>query len=129
MRCVKGKAMKMLTKLTVLTVLATAVAVGLMAQGMVGDGTHRYSKYPTYDPKTPPPMILPDAYALALARIGASSNDFHCVAANCLELTNAGFTGWTFSFLNTNGQHGRVDVYFDGAVFIVAKPGEILIGK
>jgi hypothetical protein len=119
-----------LLKRTVCGLSATALATGLLlAQGKVGSGTHRYSVVPSYDPKTPPPVSLPEAYALAVAHIGTATNQFHCVAASCLEMTNAGFTGWTFSFSDTNGQRGRVVVYFDKEVSIVARSGEVLISK
>jgi hypothetical protein len=110
----------------VLIVISLATCM-LLAQGKVGSGTHRYSKYPTYDPNTPPPMALPDAYALAQAQIGTATNTFYCVAASCLDMTNAGFTGWTFTYANTNGQRGRVNVYFDGEVSVGAREGEVLI--
>ena len=66
---------------------------------------------------------------MAVTHIGAATNAFYCVAASCLERTNAGFTGWTFSFLNTNGQRGRVNVFFDREVETVARSGEVLISK
>ena len=44
-------------------------------------------------------------------------------------MTNAGFTGWTFLFSNTNGQRGRVEVFFDKEVVTGARSGsgEVLI--
>src|SRR5690242_10245031 len=98
-------------KLMILICCGGAICAGLLlGQGRVGSGTHRYSPFPRYDPRTRPPLSLPDAYALAIAHLGPATNRFYCVAGNCLEMTNAGFTGWTFSFWDTNGQHGRVDV-------------------
>ena len=97
--------------------LATVLAVGfLFAQGSLVSGDRRWTAVQTYDAKSPPPLPLPEAYALALAHIGPASNSFYCVRASCLELTNHGFTGWTFSFASTNGQKGRVVVYFDREV-------------
>src|SRR5215831_7782691 len=90
-------------------VFVSASVVLLLAQGRVGSGTHRYSRFPTYDPSSPPPLTLADAYSLALGHIGAATNRFYCVSASCLETTNAGFTGWTFSFSSTNRERGRVD--------------------
>jgi hypothetical protein len=108
--------------------LFVAVSVCLLlAQGKVGSGTHRGSKFQSYNPNSPPPLALADAYNLALDHLGKATNRFFCISASCLEMTNAGFTGWTFSFSNTNRERGRVDVYFDKDVVSVARPGEILI--
>jgi hypothetical protein len=119
---------KIVMKCVIFIALVTAIGIGLLlAQGKVGSGTHRYSPFQTYDPRTLPPLTLPEAYALAAAHIGTATNHFYCVAASCLEMTNAGFTGWTFSFSSTNGQRGRVVVYFDKEAATVARSGEVLI--
>jgi hypothetical protein len=114
-------------KLVIILVVVSAASCLVLAQGRVGSGTHRYSKYPTYNPNTRPPMAMMDAYSLAQAQIGTATNAFYCVAASCLDMTNAGFTGWTFTYANTNGQRGRVNVYFDGEVSVGAREGEVLI--
>jgi hypothetical protein len=114
-------------KLVIILAVASAASCLVLAQGRVGSGTHRYSKYPTYNPNTAPPMAMMDAYSLAQAQIGEATNAFYCVAASCLDMTNAGFTGWTFTYANTNGQRGRVNVYFDGEVSVGAREGEVLI--
>jgi hypothetical protein len=90
-----------------------------MAQGIVNGYRALGGKPETYDPRTPPPLSLPEAYALALTRMSHYThytNQFHCVEANCTEMTNNGFTGWKFVFGNTNGEFGDVEVYFDGLV-------------
>jgi|ERR1035441_2222144 hypothetical protein len=94
--------------------LATASVVGfVLAQGSITSGGVRWTKFQTYDARTPPPLSLSEAYTLALAHIDPASNIFYCVSASCLEKTNNGWTGWRFLFSNTNGQKGRVVVYFD----------------
>ncbi len=106
-------------KRTFLIVLCIGLAGGLLlAQSIInGYRVANFSGKPaTYDPKTPPPLALPDAYALAVAHINRITNRFHCVAANCTEMTNNALTGWTFTFSNTNGVRGNVQVYFDKMV-------------
>jgi hypothetical protein len=66
---------------------------------------------PPYDVKWAPAKSLPEAYALAMADIGAATNRFHCVSASCLDKEFRG--GWTFLFSNTNGQTARVVVWFN----------------
>ena len=87
----------------------------LLAQGKIASpNPSRMSSNPmTYDPKSPPPVSLPEAYALALGHIGAATNRFHCVTASCLERTNSGWAGWVFTFGNTNNQRARVVVFYD----------------
>jgi hypothetical protein len=103
----------------------------LLAQGLnYVSSTIRPSKYMMYNPSTtPPPMGLAAAYMLAQTTIGNGTNTFYCVAANCIEMTNGGYTGWTFTYANTNGQRGRVNVYFDGQTGVVARQGEVLIQR
>jgi hypothetical protein len=102
----------------------------LLAQGRVGSSSTRYSKYMTYNPNTtPPPMGLAEAYVRAQATIGGATNTFYCIAADCTNMTAGGFTGWAFIYANTNGQRGRVVVYFDGQAGVVAGKGEVLIQR
>ena len=62
-----------------------------------------------YDPKTPPPLSLSDAYAKALLKLDKATNRFHCISASCVEMSNTnGWTGWTFWFSITNGQRARI---------------------
>ena len=100
----------------------------LMAQGKVSS-SGPYPVFPPYDPRTPPPLSMGEAYALAVAHLGRATNQFYCITASCLQTTNDPFTGWTFSFSNTNGQRGRVNVYFYGKAETVARAGEIGIPK
>jgi hypothetical protein len=87
-------------------VFALSAVTGLVfAQGWVFEGPG-----PPYDSKKPPPQSLPEAYAVAVADIGAATNRFYCVSATCLEKHH--YAGWTFSFSNTNGQTARVVVFF-----------------
>jgi hypothetical protein len=110
--------------------LAAAVLGGLaFAQGTITSGGKRLSRFQSYDPKTPPPLDLPNAYELAISRIGAASNRIHCVSATCLELTNNGFTGWTFWFSDTNSQRARIDVFFDKEVYVGIPSDQVLRGK
>jgi len=72
------------------------VAGGLFAQSIVTSGGRRWTKYQSYDSKTPPPLALPDAYALAIGRLAAipgATNRFYCISASALEM--AGTNGWT----------------------------------
>jgi hypothetical protein len=92
---------------------------GLLAQSVLSiNGYHRLSKYQTYDPKRRPPLALPDAYALAVAKLPrVVTNRFHCISASVLEMSGSnGLTGWTFWFSNTNGDRASIWVFFDGLV-------------
>ena len=80
-----------------------------------------------YDGKTPPVLLLPEAYSLALTKLGQDTNQFYCVKTTCLDQLgtistsdgqhHAGGDGWTFEFSNTNGLLKKVFVYFDKATF------------
>jgi hypothetical protein len=79
----------------------------------------------SYDKKNPPPLSLPDAYALALAELGSDTNQNYCISAACSDVIppipnegTHGQGGWTFEFSNTNGIQKRVFVYFDKARYI-----------
>jgi len=97
-----------------LVVVSTATAVSLLlGQGNVTSGGNRWQRFLGWEPSTPPPLILTEAYGLALDRVGTASNRFYCVSASCLEMTNHYFRGWSFVFSNTNGDRARVEVSFD----------------
>ena len=103
---------------TALLLLLAAVAVTglLLAQGRSGSNQIVHSQFRSYDPGTPPPLSLPEAYGLALAHLGAATNGQYCVAVSCLEKTNNFRTGWNFVFATTNRECGLVFVYFDKTV-------------
>ena len=92
------------------------VVSSIMAQRVVDGFRTVGGQMPKYDPKTPPPLPLSDAYALAVQHIAPFTNRFYCISANCTEMTNQGFAGWTFTFTKTNGVRGNVQVYFDKVV-------------
>jgi hypothetical protein len=104
-----------------LIVAVSAAAVGavfLFAQGRTfPPGGNHWQEYWGWEPPKPPPIALPDAYALVLAHIGSATNRFCCVTASCLEMTNYGHQGSAFSFSDTNGQHARVQVTFDKELY------------
>jgi hypothetical protein len=110
-----------------LALAATAAGV-LLAQSII-DGRRVDGKPWSYDPKTVPPLALPEAYTMAIAHIGKATNRFHCLTASCMEMTNNGWTGWTFRFSDTNGQRGSVDVYFDRKVETAPRRGEVRISE
>ena len=93
----------------------------LLGQGFSG-GSHHSS----YDPRKPLPLAMPDAYALATDHIGAATNRFHCVSATCLEVGNQRTTGWSFAFLNADGQQADVKVFLDKAVWLDARSSALL---
>jgi hypothetical protein len=113
-----------------LVLLATGLAVGLLAQSIITSGGVRWAQPQSYDSKTPPPLALPEAYALALGNLAwapGATNRFHCISASCLELSNSnGWTGWTFWFSNTNGDRASVVVFFDGGVTADAGSAKLL---
>jgi hypothetical protein len=111
--------------LSVLTAVA-AVAGVLLAQSVV-DGRRVNGRPQSYDPRAVPPLTLPEAYAMALAHIGKATNQFHYITASCIEMTNGGWTGWTFRFSDTNGRRGSVDVFFDKEVWTAPRRGEVRI--
>src|SRR5262249_44848314 len=95
----------------------------LLGQGPVTSGPGR-----PYDVRTPPPIPLSSAYAMALSRIGPATNRFYCVSASCVETTLPSYAGWVFWFSNTNREQARVEVYFESkAVHIPdARSAELL---
>lgn len=105
----------------------TLAAVFLFAQGTtIPPGDNHWQKYWGWEPTKPPPLALPDAYALVLAHIGSATNRFYCVTASCLEMTNYGHRGWAFSFSDTNGQHARVQVTFDKELYTDPRSRQVL---
>src|SRR5271170_6299018 len=106
-----------------ITFLATAAAISLVfAQGFVGNSHHA-----AFDSKKPPPLALPEAYALAAARIGTATNRFYCVSASWLGKPGEWSKRWTFGFSNTNGEIAKVEVFFsDYQVFIDTNSAELL---
>src|ERR1700722_3182414 len=99
---------------------ALIVTGALLAQSIVISGGHRLTRFQAYDPKTPPPLSLPDAYSLALGRLAefpGATNHFHCISASCIEMScTNGWTGWTFWFSNTNGDRASMEGFFEGGV-------------
>lgn len=94
--------------------LLTAVAAVLLAQGISGTGGVQAQRY---DPRTPPPLTLPQAYTLAMTYIGTATNQFWCVSGNCQpDWGSTTITHWEFGFTNTNGQQTNVLVFFDKTV-------------
>ena len=101
----------------VLALVLMATVGWLLAQGYVFGGVG-----PKYDPKTAPPLSLPDAYTLAVAYMGARTNQFYCVKASCLERVQ--YAGWVFGFSSTNGQTAHLIVWFDKKVYEFLRPGD-----
>ena len=95
--------------------LATAATALLLAQGRVIMPNHLLlSSNPiTYGPRFPPPVSLPEGYALSLHYLGTATNSLHCIAASALERTNSRLAGWTFTFSTTNNQRTGVVVFYD----------------
>ena len=85
----------------------------LFAQGLVISGGGK-----PYDPKAPPAISLPEAYAMVTARMGTATNRFYCVSASCLETMH--YAGWTFGFSNTNGERATIKVFFDSRIVHIA---------
>src|ERR1043166_8031312 len=100
----------MLTRKTMLTFLGVALCAGIVfAQGFSGSSQH-----PSYDVKKPLPLSLPEAYALAMFKLGDATNTFHCVTATCLG-TGGRSKGWTFGFSSTNAEPLSIKVFFYNA--------------
>jgi hypothetical protein len=100
-----------------LSLMTVATASWLLAQGYVFSGVG-----PKYDPKTPPPLSLPEAYTLATAHLGVRTNQFYCVKASCLERIQ--YAGWVFGFSSTNGQTAHLIVWFDKNVYEFLRDGD-----
>jgi hypothetical protein len=100
--------------------LFIGMGVALMTSWMLGQGQftprhggNHWQHFWGWNPKQPPPLSLPESYSLTLAHIGRATNNFFCVSASSLEMTNYYFRGWAFSFSDTNGRRARVEVSFD----------------
>jgi hypothetical protein len=104
-------------KISLLALILGGTAGWLFAQGYVFSGTG-----PAYDPKTPPPLSLPEAYKLATAHLGARTNQFYCVKASCLERVQ--YAGWVFGFSSTNGQTAHLIVWFSKNVYEFQRAGD-----
>jgi hypothetical protein len=108
---------------------AVLAATGLLlAQGQVNVSSRWWGSSDSrpYNCRFPPSIALPEAYTLALAHIGAATNRFHCLTASCLESTNSGLAGWTFSFSNTNNQRARVVVFYDKKVWTDSQHSDVV---
>lgn len=130
----KTKTLQNVPVSTLIKLVSVSLAVGTavyvtFAQSTIMSGGNRWTAIQSYDGRTPPPLTLPQAYEIALVRLGESTNRFYCLTASCVEMTNRGFTGWTFLFSNTNAQHARVDVYFDKATHINPQGEAVLSEK
>jgi len=53
-----------------------------------------------YDKSKSPTLPLPSAYQLAVAALGSTTNQFHCVGASIT--TDFGAPRWSFTFYSTN---------------------------
>jgi hypothetical protein len=110
--------------------LATIAGTGLLfAQGLNPPGGDWHHFTSPYDPKTPPPLGLAEAYNLALKFLGPATNRFYCVSTSCMDKGGSGFPGWTFWLSSTNGQRAYVEVSFDKEVGADSKTLEILRSK
>ena len=116
-------------KRIVVGLVAATVATGLLvAQSFIGGGPPR-SAQPN-PPRRPPLLSLPEAFTLAMSQLGAVSNRYYCVAANCMNDlprieagANHGSKGWTFGFSNSDGDRVRIFVFFDKTTGIDAVSG------
>ncbi len=112
--------MKFLTAFILVLLIAARAA---FAQGLSGSSVH-----PGFDPKRPPPLALPEAYALANARLASATNGFFCVSATCVEPPTCMTSGWRFVFSNTNGEVAQVKVFFNKDVYIAPHDTELFAG-
>lgn len=72
-----------------------------------------------YNNSKAPSLTLPVAYEYAMAALGSTTNQFHCLSA--LVATDYGADGeWRFAFYSTNSQpkHKWVTVEFNGKIHI-----------
>src|ERR1051325_66396 len=95
----------------------TAFAGFLFAQGWAWSGSGGPPKL--FPRNKPPPLSLSEAYAVAIAFVGAATNQFWCSGAHCppdYAATNY-VTHWEFGFSNTNGELRRVFVFFETGAY------------
>src|SRR6266436_2848729 len=98
--------------------LLTSAVGFLLAQGINPSGGNSPRRYRSpYDPKTRPPVAMPEAYSLAAAYLGSATNRFYCVTATRLEMGLSGFPAWKFSWSDTNGERAYIEVTFDKEVY------------
>jgi len=100
----------------------------ILGQGQltVGSGGNHWQRFLGWDPKQPPPLSLPEGYALAISQVGTATNRFFCVAASSLEMTNYYFRGWAFCFSDANGRRALVEVSFDKELRIDPRSEKLL---
>jgi hypothetical protein len=85
--------------------------------------------WPSYDEKKPPSLPLPVAYEKAMAALGQSTNQYHCVRASVSNmLVRDG--EWDFTFTTATPTNGvpfnkNIVVYFDGTV--ITNPPVIIL--
>ncbi len=89
-----------------------------------------------YNKTNPPALSLADAYALAVSGLGAGTNQYYCISADCLapmpsvsNFGNHGVKGWTFQFCCTNGVQKHVLVFFDRATWVQPSPNSNQDGR
>lgn len=105
-------------------------AIGLiLAQGLIPRANSPRHHRSPYDPKTPPPLGVPEAYSLAAAYLGSATNRFYCVSATCLEMGGSGFPAWKFAWSDTNGERAYLEVTFDKEVYPDPKTEILLRNK
>ena len=115
-----------LAKCGLFAVLLVIVGGFLVAQGIYSISGNPDRQPRRYDPKTPPPLGLPQAYELAMEYVKNATNQFWCVAASCQADWGLGtMTHWEMGFSNTNGDHTNVLVFFDKTV--VRRNGAALV--
>ena len=72
----------------------------------------------TFGDETKPPTIsLPDAYQLAIIKLGQATNQFHCVSAS-IDIGSSSQAGWYIDFNSTNAsvEMRKLYVKFDGTI-------------
>ena len=66
------------------------------------------------------------SYNLLLAKLGKTTNEFHCISASCVATNIPGLPGWTFALANTNGAIAHVKVIFDGELHMDGRSAKLL---
>ncbi len=102
---------RLLTTLLLAALLLTSLVGALFAQGIFGAGGAQPKRY---DSNNPPPLDLPQAYALAIAHVGTATNRLWCITGSCqADWGTTTMTHWEFGFSNTNRELTKVYVFFD----------------